>query len=126
MEKIIPYLDKRSKQLGISQSRLAELVGVSLSTIQRFFAGHAANISFETVRKIAEILGVRLDIYEEKPARQLLQEKAHEKAHRLTTIVQGTSALEAQGLTASSSAAVEQKLYYDLLSGSKSKIWSST
>ena len=126
MEQIATYLDKRCKHLGISQARLAELTGVSLSTVQRFFAGQASNISFDTVRRMAEALGTHLEIREAKPESAFLQEKAMEKAHRLTSIVQGTSALEAQGLTVTSSAAVTNGLYIELLSGPKSKIWSST
>jgi len=126
MDNIANFLEKRREHLGISQARLAELAEVSLPTVQRFLSGNAMNISFDTVRRIANVLGTDIRIQEQKSERQLLQEKAMEKAQRLTAIVSGTSALESQGLTTTSSAVVRDTLYNDLLSGAKSKIWSSS
>lgn len=105
---------------------MATLTGVSLPTIQRFFSGHGTNISLDTVNSIADVLGIRLEAREEKTEHAILQERAQEKAHALASIVYGTSALEEQGLKRSSAAAVKDKFYHALMSGPKSKIWSST
>lgn len=125
MDKIITQLNHRREHLGISQSRLAEMVGVSLPTIQRFFSEQGANVSIETASRIAEALGMTLTPKETISEQALLENRAKEKAHMLAHLVQGTSALEAQGLSAASYKHIERKLFYDLMAGSRRKLWSA-
>ena len=125
MPNIVQKLNLRREHLGISQSILADMTGVSLPTIQRFFSEDAGNVSFETACKIAEILGCTLDTNETVNEQSLLEKQARAKARWLASIVQGTSSLEAQGLNKKSLAGVEENFYHKLLAGSRRKLWSS-
>ena len=52
-------LKRRRKILGISQTDLAEMSGVSLATIKNIERGKG-NPSFATMEKIVEILGMKI------------------------------------------------------------------
>ncbi len=122
---MVHKINQRREHLGISQTRLAEMTGISLPTIQRFFSDNGAKVSLETASKIAEVLGLNLTPKEIIDEQTLLEKHARKKARWLTSVVQGTSSLEAQGLTGSSAKAVEQRFFYELMAGPKSKIWSA-
>jgi len=125
MISVVQKLNLRREHLGISQSNLAEMTGVSLPTIQRFFSEDGGTVSFETACKIAEVLGCSLDANEVVNERSLLERQARIKARWLASIVQGTSSLEAQGLNKQSLTHVEEKFYHKLLGGSRRKLWSA-
>ena len=57
-------LNQKRQHLGISQANLAEMTGLSLPTVQRFFAEEDNNVSLETTCKIAEALGFTIGIKE--------------------------------------------------------------
>lgn len=122
---IVRQLNQRREHLGISQNRLAEMTGVSLPTVQRFFSDQGANVSIETASNIAQALGMALAPKEIIHEQKLLEEQARKKAHALATMVQGTSALEGQGLSASSYKAIESRLFHELMAGSRRKLWSA-
>ena len=82
-------------------------------------------VAFETVAKIAEILGVSLSLQEDVPEEQLLMQRARARAKELAVMVQGTSSLEAQGLSPSAIKTIEQRLLHELLKGSRSRLWSA-
>ena len=52
---------------GYNQSALARLVGCKQSAISMFEAGMTTKLSDETVKKISEVLGVSLEVKDEKP-----------------------------------------------------------
>lgn len=56
---IFATISTRRKTLGISQSDLAEMSGVSLATIKNIERG-VGNPSFETVEKILSVLGMEI------------------------------------------------------------------
>lgn len=125
MDNIVQTLNQRREYLGISQPQLAAMTDVSLPTIQRFFSDKGANVSYETVSKIAHVLGIALTSKPIMDEHKLLEQRAREKAHALAAIVQGTSSLEAQGLPKHSLQGIEQKIFYELMSGSRRKLWSA-
>lgn len=51
----------RRKNLGITQSHLAELAGVSVNTLYKIERGEA-NPTLEVVAKIADVLGMELTL----------------------------------------------------------------
>ncbi|MEI7668619.1 MAG: helix-turn-helix transcriptional regulator [Pseudomonadota bacterium] len=122
---IVRQFNQRREQLGISQSRLAELSGISLPTVQRFFSDNSSNISMETVYKMAKILGLNLIAEEVMDTQRIIENRAREKAQKLAAMVQGTSSLEGQGLAKKSYKMIEQNLFHALVSGSKRKLWDS-
>ncbi len=52
---------QRRKSLKITQGQLAELAGVSLNTLSRIESGKA-NPTIDVIEKIAEILGLKLEL----------------------------------------------------------------
>lgn len=61
MKELIESLKKRRGVLGITQDQLAELSGVGLRTLKALESGKG-NPTFETVTKLAEILGMELKL----------------------------------------------------------------
>lgn len=52
---------KLRNEQGISQDKLSKLAEVSFNTVTKIEAGDTPNPTVETVRKIAEALGVTID-----------------------------------------------------------------
>ncbi len=80
---------------------LAERSGVSLPTVNRVLSGEHPEASFANVAAIAECLGLRVTLAAEASSQELREAQARKKAKRLVGLVQGTSALEGQGLEGS-------------------------
>lgn len=55
-------IKKYRKKLGISQDALSKKANLAFHTIAKIEAGATPNPTIETVRKIADALGVSLDI----------------------------------------------------------------
>ena len=92
IEKIIT----RKKELGITIENLAKLSGVGVRTINRLLNNEDVKLS--TVENITNLLGLDFAGNEIVPLEELQKQRAREKALFLASIVQGTSALEMQGL----------------------------
>lgn len=58
---LIQSLKKRRKELKITQEHLAELSGVGLRTLKALESGKS-NPTFETLHKLAEVLGMELKL----------------------------------------------------------------
>jgi DNA-binding XRE family transcriptional regulator len=122
-DRIARTMSHRRDRLGISQACLARMVGLSTQTVRRFFAGHHGAASFETACKLAHVLGLSITVEETVTAEQIIARQATQRARHLAAMVQGTSSLEARGLSAPQLAVVEQQLMRDLLKGSRSRLW---
>ena len=65
MTKELPTIAKNIKKyrdkLGISQDKLSKLAGVTLHTIAKIETGSTPDPRIETLRKIADALGVGVD-----------------------------------------------------------------
>ena len=116
-------LENRRRELGLSKSALAERCGVSLPTVQRILSGHNPAASFDNTLAIAQTLGMELDAVPVIPAREVLEQQARKKAERLVGMVQGTSALEAQGVSARHIGQMIKKTVQELLAGSRRRLW---
>ena len=116
-------LEVRRRELGISQSALAERSGVSLPTVQRILTGHSPAASFESTVAIAQALGMQLDVVPIFPAKELLEQQARKKAERLVGLVQGTSALEAPAVSPRHLGQMVTKTVQELLAGSRRRLW---
>lgn len=116
-------LEHRRRELGISQSGLAERSGVSLPTVQRILTGRSPAASFENTLAIAHVLGMELDATPTASASEVLELQAREKAKKLVRMVQGTSALEAQGVSKQQITEMIQRTVGELLKGSRRRLW---
>jgi len=127
MVKTIPSisrrLNERREKLGISCAVLARRVGVSLRTVQRILSGEENNPGLATVTTLARELGVGIRLDEEVDARTIRRRQAERKAERILAIVQGTSALEAQGMDKETRLDLREQTINELLAGSDRKLW---
>ena len=57
----INALKKRREELGVTQGHLADLAGVGLRTLKEIESGKG-NPTFETLNKLAEVLGMELKL----------------------------------------------------------------
>ena len=116
-------LESRRRELGLSQSALAERSGVSLPTVQRILSGHSSAASFENVVGIAQAMGMQMDVVPIFPAHEILEQQARKKAERLVGMVQGTSALETQAVSSWHIEQMINKTVHELLAGSRRRLW---
>jgi transcriptional regulator with XRE-family HTH domain len=98
MEHLAKMLEQRRRQLGMSYAVRAKRSGVSMPTVVRLLHGKHYGTSFRSVYAVAQTLGVRFDQAPVDRVDDLLEGQARSKPARLTRILQGTSALEGQGL----------------------------
>lgn len=93
---LINQIIGRKEELGITVENLAKLSGVGVRTINRLLKNEDVKLS--TIEHVTNFLGLDFAGNEQVPLSVLKQQRAHEKALFLASIVQGTSALEMQGL----------------------------
>lgn len=66
LKELIQAQKKRREVLGVTQEHLAELSGVGLRTLKALESGKS-NPTFETLNKLAEVLGMELKLEVKKP-----------------------------------------------------------
>lgn len=116
-------LEERRRKLGMSMKALANRSGVSLPTLQRILSAEQTTASFESVVRIAQALGVEVELKEEKSVHEFACDGAREKARRLVSLVQGTSGLEGQAVDAHTLDELTDQAMHALLAGSRRKLW---
>jgi transcriptional regulator with XRE-family HTH domain len=123
MQPMSMRLKARRERLGISCSVLAKRVGISLRSVQRILSGEETNPGFSTVAALAHELGVGVRFDDELDIRAIRRRQAERKAERIVAIVQGSSALEAQGVSRETLRELREKTINELLAGSNRKLW---
>ena len=93
---LINHIITRKQELGITVENLAKLSGVGVRTINRLLKNEDVKLS--TIESVTNFLGLDFAGNEQVSLSTLKKHRAHEKALFLASIVQGTSALEMQGL----------------------------
>ncbi len=93
---LIEQIIARKEQLGITIENLAKLSGVGVRTINRLLKNEDVKLS--TIEAVTNLLGLDFAGNEQISLKELEKQRAKEKALYLASIVQGTSALEMQGL----------------------------
>ena len=116
-------LESRRRELGLSQSVLADRCGVSLPTVHRILSGRGTAASIENVLAITHALGMELQAIPTVQTRRLLERQAFRKAERIVGMVQATSALESQGLSRHRIGRMIRKTVEELLVGSRRRLW---
>lgn len=122
-EKLFESLEQRRRDLGISQSALAALSGVSLPTVHRILAGHGSAASYANVIAVTRALGMSVEAVPMIDTETLLEQQARKKAERIVGLVQGTSSLEGQGLSRKKLSEMIHKTIDELLQGSRRRLW---
>lgn len=121
-DKITKQLIARRNEMGISCADLAQRSRLGHRTVQRIFSGEDANPRLATVLALAEAMGVDLQVAI-SPVNAIRQRQASRKAEKLVSLVQGTSALEAQGLSAKEVRRLQVRTARELLRGPKHRLW---
>lgn len=116
-------LDRRRRQLGMSQSQLASRAGVSISTVRRVLANHR-DARFESVARVARALGFCVDLMPEHDVREMRQNEARRKAERLVRMVQGSSGLEGQAVDDDAIDEMIARTVHELLA-SRKRLWAA-
>jgi transcriptional regulator with XRE-family HTH domain len=115
-------LDRRRKDLGMTCSTLAKRAGLGLRTVQRVLSDEEGAAHFSTVVRIADALGVTIK-FECADLNEVRLRAAERKAEQLVGMVQGTMALEAQGIENETLRQMKARTVRDLLAGSGQKLW---
>ena len=119
---LINKIEIRKKQLGISIENLAILSHSGVRTVNRMLAGEDVKLS--TVEKITNILGLDFAGNETIALKELEKKRAKQKAIFMASLVQGTSALEMQGLEKSTLDKMIHRFEKEFLTGSyKDRLW---
>ena len=119
---LIQKIENRKKQINISIENLAKLSHLGVRTVNRFFAGEDVKLS--TIERITNLLGLDFAGNEVIPLKELEKQRAKEKALFMASLVQSTSALEAQGLEKNSLNKIIDKFEKEFLQGQyKNRLW---
>ncbi len=119
---LINQIIARKEQLNITVENLAKLSGVGVRTINRLLKNEDVKLS--TIEHVTNFLGLDFAGNEQVPLNVLKEQRAHQKALYLASIVQGTSALEMQGLDDENLHNIVAMYEKEFLSGSyKNTLW---
>lgn len=66
LEQLVIAMKQRREVLGVTQEQLAELSGVGLRTLKAL-ESKKSNPTFETLAKLADVLGMELKLVVKKP-----------------------------------------------------------
>ena len=116
----VDHLYRQFKASGMSYPVLANHSGVPIATLKRIFANNSTKASLVHVLAIAEALGMSMGLSETIDIRMA---QARKKARRVVGMVQGTSALESQGLDEEQIKHMIERTVHELLAGSDRKLW---
>jgi len=119
---LVDKIIARKKQLNITIENFSKLSGVSVRTINRLLNNEDVKLS--TLESVTNFLGLDFAGNEQVSLTLLKKQRAHKKALFLASIVQGTSALEMQGLEDDSLNTIIALYEKEFLSGSyKDTLW---
>jgi transcriptional regulator with XRE-family HTH domain len=119
----IEKLDIRRERLGMSRAALARKSGVSIAAVHRILSGKEDSPSVATLDALASVLGLAIEVVEVADAEELREQQAKRKAERITSMVQGTMALEAQAVARKNLDRITKRNIHRLLAGPDRKLW---
>jgi transcriptional regulator with XRE-family HTH domain len=91
-------LEQQRRALKMTLPAVAERAKLSRATVCRILQEKRTSASFAHVLAIANVLGARLNVELLNP-NEMAEREIQSKARRVARMVQGTMALEAQGMT---------------------------
>jgi DNA-binding phage protein len=122
--RLLRQLEGRRRELRMSMGIVAERCGLGLRTIQRVLSGLEPKANLATVLLIANALGLELTPSQRMSAHRFRQQQANQKAAKLASMVQGTSALESQAVPEPAQRDIRHQIAARLISGSPRELWS--
>ena len=123
---LLAQMEGRRAQLRMSMGTLARRSGVSEATVKRMLSGGADRPSpvLDNVSAVAQALGLGLELGATEDVETVREEAARHKAERLVRMVQGTMALEAQGVDSDAIRRMVRRTECELLAGPPRRLWS--
>ena len=119
---LIHKIEMRKKELGITIENLAILSHSGVRTVNRLLSGEDVKLS--TVEKITNMLGLDFAGNEIVALKELEKKRARQKAIFMASLVQGTSALEMQGIEKSTLDKMIHRFEKEFLTGAyKDRLW---
>jgi transcriptional regulator with XRE-family HTH domain len=91
-------LAARRKSLKMPLDTLVHRSGVPRATVCRILKGDAEGVGFGRVAAVAEALGMDLE-FRATPQEEFVEAEVQRRARKMADTVQGTMALESQGVT---------------------------
>ena len=126
LRNVANQLEERRKRLGLSCAAVAHRAGLGLRTVQRALSVAAIVPEFSTLNAIAQAMGASVQVELKGPdVEQLKEQQAQRKARQLVSLTQGTSALEAQGISKRDLARMTKQTARQLLAGPTRKLWAT-
>ncbi len=119
---LVQKVKSRKETLGITIENLAKLSHNGVRTVNRFLSGEDVKLS--TVESITNVLGLDFAGNKIISLDKLKKQRATQKAIFMASLVQGTSALEMQGLEEDSLNIIIDKFKEEFLTGSyQNRLW---
>jgi len=116
-------LDQRRRELGMTVPALAARSGVSESTLKRLLNGGINNVAFGRAVAVAQALGLEIQFEATADVVSFQEQEATLKAERILRMVQGSSGLEAQGVSPGIRKQMFRRTVHELMAGSKRRLW---
>ena len=91
-------LDQQRRTLKMSLPTLAKRTKLSRATVCRILSKKQTSTSIESILAIASVLGAEFKFCIQNP-QKVIDQRVKKKAKKIVQMVQGTMALEAQGIT---------------------------
>ncbi len=127
---ISEQFERRRARLCLPKTLAAVRADLSLATVNRLLSGRDRRLGVDTVSALAGALGLEVILGARPRVRAVwsaaaFREKiARAKAKRLVGMVQGSMALEAEGVSAEVVREMERETVHELLAGSARRLWS--
>ncbi|MAO24137.1 MAG: hypothetical protein CMJ35_11600 [Phycisphaerae bacterium] len=121
---LLATLRTRKRELGMTFETLSDRSGVSVSTLKRMLSPTATDASMSDTLAVAQSLGVTLSP-RMTSTEEFREEQAYAKARKLVRMVQGTSALEGQGVDEQHLKRMIERTVRDLLNGPNRTLWAT-
>ena len=122
LSKALSELNKRRRDLGMSEQMLAKRAGISRNTVRRILLGDSQNVSLSSFVGLTEALGVEVRLENEAPE-NYLERQAVKKARQLVEMVQANMALESQAVGSDLLNKMIRDTVHKLMAGSKRNLW---
>lgn len=122
MTKTARMLRERRKALGISEKRLAERAGLSVTAVRQALADPGRSLT-KNVSAVAHALGLELVAEQTKTDYQVRRQAALAKARRLVALMHGNSALERQAVDEQTAEDLIEQTANELMAGPPLHLW---
>lgn len=88
-------INRRKQELGLTNARIAEMTGITLSTLDKITSGVNTNPKLSTLKAIAQVIGCTLDDFDDVPV--VRTRDINQLTPELVALVQKYTSLDERG-----------------------------